>query len=272
LPTTSSPPAIVTHGLGKRYELGELQSLHLFLLRLMGRRGAHPGFSDFMALRDVSIEIPTGTCFGILGANGSGKSTLVHILAGIVVPSHGRAEVRGRVLPLLEIGHGFHPELTGRENVMLFGTILGFGPAEVRELLPGILEFAEIDEAHFDTPMKRYSMGMQARLSFAVAMRFPASIYVFDEVFAVVDDGFRRRAIEELRSLVNQGRTVIFISHDLPLVRLLCSEGIWLDKGSVRMQAPIDEVADAYSAEQAGHRPPPMPRGVLLEHPDEAAR
>jgi ABC-type polysaccharide/polyol phosphate transport system ATPase subunit len=210
--------------------------------------GGHLDESQFFALADVTFDIPRGECFGIMGENGSGKSTLVQIISGISVPTNGEVVVRGRVLPLLEVGAGFHPELTARENVFLFGTIIGIPRKEIGEALPDIFRFAELDWDHVDTPLKRYSMGMRARLSFAVAMRFPADIYVFDEVMAVVDDHFRGIAVKEIEELVGRGKTVIFISHDLDLVRRLCSRGAWLHRGQLREVGPIERVADMYSS------------------------
>lgn len=249
-------PAIAARELGKSYQLGELQDVTRLLGRLLRRDpGAEPA-DRFMALRDITFDVRPGEGFAMLGSNGSGKSTLVQILAGIAVPTVGEATVRGRVLPLLEVGAGFHTELTGRENVVLFGTILGLDPKEIQAAMPQIAHFGEIDEAHMDTPIKRYSMGMQARLSFAVAMSFPADIYIFDEVMAVVDDHFRGVAVNRIERLVERGKTVIFISHDLDLVREICGRGIWLDKGELRMAAPIDELASAYSEfQRAGLTP-----------------
>ena len=191
---------------------------------------------------------------GIVGTNGSGKSTLVQMMAGITVPTVGRMEVTGLVLPLLEVGAGFHPELTGRENVWLFGTILGLSRKDIAASVPAIADFGQIDQEHMDTPVKRFSTGMRARLSFAVAMSFPADIYIFDEVMAVVDDHFRAIAAEEIASFHAQGRTVIFISHDLDQVCRLCQRGIWLDRGRLKMDGPIDEVARAYSAAEGDGR------------------
>jgi ABC-type polysaccharide/polyol phosphate transport system ATPase subunit len=247
---TSSEPAIRADGLGKDYLLGELTDIRRAVRAKVLRDRAQEPRPDFHALDAVSFEISHGEAVGVLGANGSGKSTLMQIIAGISTPSSGRMEILGRVLPLLEVGAGFHPELTGRENVVLYGTVLGLKPSEIARYMPEIREFAELDEAHMDTPLKRYSMGMQARLSFAVAVRFPADIYVFDEVMAVVDDHFRGVAAKEIARLHELGRTVLFISHDLDLVRAICDRGIWLDRGRLHMDGPIDEVADAYHRAQ----------------------
>jgi len=197
------------------------------------------------ALKDVTFEVERGSFFGIVGSNGSGKSTLTQLVSGIAVPTTGRLRVWGRVLPLLEVGTGFHLDLTGRENVDLLGTILGLSHEEIEAELPRIVEFADV-ERHLETPLKRYSSGMQARLSFATAVCFPADIYVFDEVLAVVDDDFRDRCVEQLRLLNDEGRTIIFMSHDLELVTRLCTTGMWLEQGVVRRVGSMAEVAGAY--------------------------
>src|SRR5690242_14755226 len=166
----------------------------------------------FEALRGVSFETYPGECFGIVGTNGSGKSTVLQVLGGITLPSSGAMTVRGSVLPLLAVGAGFHIELTGRENSFLYGTILGLDRRVIESKLDDIAAFAEL-ERYFDTPLKRYSQGMQSRLCFAIAMLFPANIYCFDEVLAVVDGEFKDRCLKEVRTLVASGSTVFFISH-----------------------------------------------------------
>lgn len=244
---TSSELAVSARELGKDYRLGELTDVRRFLQhRLGGDRAQHR--ADFHAVDGVTFDIRHGECVGVLGTNGSGKSTLVQMVAGITAPSAGRLEVTGRVLPLLEVGAGFHAELTGWENVTLFGTILGLTRAEIRTSMQAIAAFGEIDGAHMNTPVKRFSTGMRARLSFALAMSFPADIYIFDEVMAVVDDQFRAAATNEIRTLHARGKTVLFISHDLDQVVQLCERGILLDRGRLQMDGPIDQVAEAYSA------------------------
>jgi len=235
-------------GLSKTYRLGEELSLRRSLSALM------PGHTDppesFHALDDLTFEIPRGEYFGIVGQNGSGKSTLTQVIAGIAVPNAGRVEVWGSVLPLLEVGAGFHVELTGRENISLLASILGLDASVAVQETPRIAAFAGV-ERHLDTPIKRYSSGMQARLSFATAICFPADVYIFDEVLAVVDDDFRDRCARELAELNAQGRTVVFMSHDLELVRSMCTTGMWLERGRARLLGAIDEVASAY--ERATH-------------------
>lgn len=235
--------AVRCERVGKSYALGEELSLQHTLSTLVRRGYAQ---DRFWALEDVSFEVCRGEFFGIVGTNGSGKSTLTQVISGIAMQDSGKVEVWGRLIPLLEVGAGFHPELTGRENVALLGTILGLSAGAVRDEMDRIAEFAGV-ESHLDTPMKRYSTGMQARLSFATAVCFPADIYVFDEVLSVVDDSFRDQCAEELARLNREGRTIIFMSHDLALVTSVCSTGMWLDDGRVQLRGGIQEIAAAYT-------------------------
>ena len=243
--------AVRCEGVGKSYGLGEELSLQHTLSTIVRREHQ---LERFWALSEVSFEVRRGEFFGIVGTNGSGKSTLTQVISGIAMQDTGKVEVWGRLIPLLEVGAGFHPELTGRENVQLLGTILGLSAAAIRAEMDRIAEFAGV-ERHLDTPIKRYSTGMQARLSFATAVCFPADIYVFDEVLAVVDDSFRDQCADELARLSGMGRTIVFMSHDLDLVKSVCTTGMWLDSGRVRLRGSIDEVAAAY--EGAGEAPAP---------------
>jgi lipopolysaccharide transport system ATP-binding protein len=251
LPTTSdlngsearTDLAVRCEGVAKSYGLGEELSLQHTLGTLV-RRGEER--DRFWALTDVSFEVKRGEFFGIVGANGSGKSTLTQLISGIAMQDRGKIEVWGRLIPLLEVGAGFHPELTGRENVELLGTILGLTRAAIRDEMEAITDFAGIHR-YMDTPLKRYSSGMQARLSFATAVCFPADTYVFDEVLAVVDDSFREQCAAALARLNREGRTIIFMSHDLELVGSVCSTGMWLDRGNIRMRGSIDQVTAAYA-------------------------
>jgi ABC-type polysaccharide/polyol phosphate transport system ATPase subunit len=229
----------------KQYRLGEVLSLRQTLAAL--KPGRKSTATRLTALNAVSFSVTRGAFFGIVGSNGSGKSTLTQAISGITVPNSGRIRVWGRVLPLLEVGAGFHDELTGRENVRLLGAILGVPNRQVTEAIPEILDFADV-HAHFDTPLKRYSTGMKARLSFATAICLPADTYVFDEVLAVVDDDFRLHCIATLQRLNALGRTIIFMSHDLSLVTNICRDGMWLERGVVRQLGPMDEVASAYAS------------------------
>jgi ABC-type polysaccharide/polyol phosphate transport system ATPase subunit len=253
--TPNHPLAVRCDGVAKSYHLGQELSLQHTLLSIVRRAVAH---ERFWALSDATFEVERGEFFGIVGANGSGKSTLTQLISGIAMPDKGRIEVWGRIVPLLEVGAGFNPELTGYENVALFGTILGLGPRAIRAEMDRIAEFAGV-QRHMETPLKRYSSGMQARLSFATAVCFPADIYVFDEVLAVVDDSFRDQCSEALIRLNESGKTIIFMSHDLDLVKSVCSTGMWLDRGTVRVRGAIEQVAASYSDR------PPDPAAATTE-------
>lgn len=220
----------------KRYRLGERTGL-----RAVTARNA----DHLLAVNDVSFSVDRGECFGLVGGNGSGKSTLLSLITAITVPTSGHIDVRGRVLPLLTIGAAFSAELTGRQNIELNGAILGLSRDAVQERMDDIFAFAEL-ERHADTPLKRYSSGMQSRLSFALAVLFPADIYLFDEVLAVVDGEFRTRCLGEIRSLTAQGRTVLFVSHDAEQVRALCDRVLWMKHGLPRMLGPTADVLDEY--------------------------
>jgi lipopolysaccharide transport system ATP-binding protein len=241
---SSEAPVIEAHGVTKVYRLGEHQSLQRTFAAL---RGGRREVQELRAVDELSFAIARGECFGIVGANGSGKSTLLQLISQITLPTAGHLVIRGRVLPLLAVGSGFHPELTGRENVILFGTVLGLPRRDILENMEAIVEYADLGE-YMDTPMKRYSSGMEARLSFAVAMRFPAAISIFDEVLAVTDDEFTNRCLGSLESFTAEGRTVIFVSHDASLVRRLCTRTMWLAHGRLIAIGDTGEVMDAYAA------------------------
>jgi lipopolysaccharide transport system ATP-binding protein len=235
--------AIQCEDVHKTYVLGEELSLRRSVQTVLRRR--KDDLEGFNALHGVTFSVDRGAFFGIVGSNGSGKSTLTQLMAGISNPSAGRVRVWGRLLPLLEIGAGFHQDLTGRENVQLLGAILGLEPSAVKASMPRVAEFSGV-ERHLDTPLKRYSSGMQARLSFAAAICFPSDIYVFDEVLAVVDDSFRDQCIAEMHRMNESGKTILFMSHDLDLVESLCTSGMWLEQGHVRCVGDIAEVGSAY--------------------------
>ena len=244
------PPAVEARRLAKHYNLGEHRSLQQTVKYLM-RRTPEPGAgASLRALDGIDFTIHAGDAFGIVGSNGSGKSTLLQILAGITLPTGGRLTVSGRVIPLLAVGTGFHPELTGRENVMLFGATLGVPHKMIEARMDEVAAFAEL-ELHMDTPTKRFSSGMLSRLCFAVAVLFPAHVYLFDEVLAVVDGEFRAHCLSEIKKLSLSGRTVIFVSHDLDQVSELCNRVMWLEHGQVRQIGPSDEVLHAYARETA---------------------
>jgi ABC-type polysaccharide/polyol phosphate transport system ATPase subunit len=242
----AQPQAVVAQGLRKRYRLGELRSLQQTVNHLLLRRGSTQT-GGLEALAGVDFEVPQGQSFGIVGTNGSGKSTLLQILAGTTLPSGGAMRVRGRVIPLLAVGMNFHPELTGHENVTLFAASLGVPRRAIASRMDAVTAFAEL-ERHMDTPMKRFSSGMVSRLSFSIAMQFPADIYVFDEVLAVVDGEFQSRCIEAIKRLHQEGRTIFFVSHSLDQVAEVCERTMWLERGVVRDLGPTEEVLAAYTS------------------------
>jgi lipopolysaccharide transport system ATP-binding protein len=210
----------------------------------------HPGAAthtseQLWALRDVEMEVGRSEVLGIIGRNGAGKSTLLKILSRITEPTEGRVEVRGLVASLLEVGTGFHPELTGRENIRLNGAILGMRNAEIRSKFDEIVEFSEIGR-FLDTPVKRYSSGMYIRLAFAVAAHLDPEILVIDEVLAVGDFAFQKKCLGKMGDVATSGRTVLFVSHNMPAVRGLCTRVIELTAGRVTNQGDPDEVVDAY--------------------------
>jgi lipopolysaccharide transport system ATP-binding protein len=246
---TSSETAVELRDVTKVYELGELASFTRTLRTVGGLLTRHrPARKRFAALSDVSFGVDRGECLALLGENGSGKTTLASIMAGLTLPTRGEAIVHGRVIPLFAVGTGFQEELTGAENVELLATMLGLPRRARRAALPEVLEFAELDDARMGTPVSRFSQGMKARLSFATALRLPADVYIFDEVLSVADDHFKHQCAAEIERMVGAGRTVVFVSHELPLVAEVCSRGVWLDRGRVRMDGPIEQVTAAYAA------------------------
>jgi ABC-type polysaccharide/polyol phosphate transport system ATPase subunit len=213
---------------------------------LRGGAGRAAASEPFWALRDVSFDIEQGDVVGIIGRNGAGKSTLLKILSRIVEPTEGQATLRGRVSSLLEVGTGFHPELSGRENIYLNGSILGMRKREIDARFDDIVEFAEVEQ-FLDTPVKRYSSGMYVRLAFAVAAHLNPEILIVDEVLAVGDAEFQRKCLGKMREVsASRGRTVVFVSHNMDAVSALCGKAVWLAKGAVAMRGPTQDVVRAY--------------------------
>jgi lipopolysaccharide transport system ATP-binding protein len=253
--------AIRLERLGKQFRIGSLQSSYPTLrdaiagavfspfrraARLVaGRRSQDGQPRTFWALTDVSLEVPRGQALGLIGPNGAGKSTLLKILSRITEPTTGVAEIHGRVSSLLEVGTGFHAELTGRENVYLSGAILGMKRAEISRKFDEIVSFAEVDE-FIDTPVKHYSSGMHLRLAFAVAAHLEPEILIVDEVLAVGDARFQRKCLDKMNDVGQQGRTVLFVSHSMPAITRLCERVVLLDGGQVRADGPANEVVAAY--------------------------
>ncbi len=251
-----SDVAIEVHELGKSFRLGIghqgygtlrdslVNGIKAVPKKLVGR-GPEVEVDYLQALRDVSFEVRQGEAIGLIGHNGAGKSTLLKVLSRIIEPSSGWADVTGRVGSLLEVGTGFHPELTGRENVFLNGAILGMRRAEIRSRFDEIAEFADIDR-FLDTPVKRYSSGMSVRLAFAVAAHLEPEILLVDEVLAVGDASFQRKSLAKMAEVANAGSTVIFVSHNLATIQALCQRGILLERGAVIADAPVGEAVSHY--------------------------
>jgi lipopolysaccharide transport system ATP-binding protein len=203
---------------------------------------------EFWALKDVNFEVDEGDILGIIGHNGAGKSTLLKILSRITEPTAGRVTLRGRVASLLEVGTGFHPELSGRENIYLNGAVLGMSRAEIRKKFDEIVAFAEVEQ-FLDTPVKRYSSGMYVRLAFAVAAHLEPEILIVDEVLAVGDAEFQKKCLGKMEEVSRrEGRTVLFVSHNMTAITNLCRKALWLDRGIIREEGPPQEVIDQYLA------------------------
>ncbi|HXZ12695.1 MAG TPA: polysaccharide ABC transporter ATP-binding protein [Candidatus Sulfotelmatobacter sp.] len=248
-----SEAVIQVRGLGKRYRVGTRErylALRDVLTRVFTapfRRGNGAAPEHIWALRDVSLDVEQGEVVGLIGRNGAGKTTLLKLLARITRPTEGYAEIRGRVGSLLEVGTGFHPELTGRENVYLSGAILGMKKIEIDRKFDEIVAFSEV-ERFLDTPLKHYSSGMQMRLAFAVAAHLEPEILLVDEVLAVGDINFQKKCLGKMEEVSKSGRTIVFVSHQLNQIRRLCERVYWLDDGRVRMVGGSHEVVSAYEA------------------------
>lgn len=253
--------AVKAENISKYYRLGQINNGTLYadiqswFARKFGKEDPHAkiGFDSsqsdkegFWALKDINFEIKQGDRVGIIGRNGAGKSTLLKVISEITKPTTGDLYIKGRVASLLEVGTGFHPEMTGRENIYMNGSILGMKKAEITRHLDEIIAFSEL-EKYIDTPVKRYSSGMYVRLAFAVAAHLDSEILIADEVLAVGDAAFQKKALGKMNELsTGQGRTVLFVSHNMAQVKNLCNKGILLDHGKVLLNGNLDEVVDAY--------------------------
>ncbi len=209
---------------------------------------------NFIALKSVSFAVEEGESLGIIGRNGAGKSTLLSLICGLAKPNRGRVVVNGRVAPLLELGAGFHPDLTGRENLLLNAALMGFHEKEIRGKQEQIIDFSGIGE-FIDEPLRTYSTGMGLRLAFSIAVNVEPEILIVDEVLAVGDTAFTQKCLERIREIRNMGRTFICVSHNPEMLQSLCDRGIWLDAGELVMQGRIDEVLAAYHGGVVPHAP-----------------
>jgi lipopolysaccharide transport system ATP-binding protein len=254
-----SEPIVHVEGIGKRYKIGAAQGKNTTLKTaltaaprnvLLRIRGGHTRTEEFWALRDIDLDIDQGDVVGLVGRNGAGKSTLLKILSRIVEPTTGRAILDGRVASILEVGTGFHEELTGRENIYLNGAILGMRRREIQERFDEIVEFAEI-EKFLDTPVKFFSSGMYVRLAFAIAAHLDPDILIVDEVLAVGDEEFQKKSLGKMSSVARSGRTVIFVSHNTTALLDLCDHGVLLENGRLTRMGSIDDVVAAYTEQNA---------------------
>lgn len=240
-------PAIELYNMTKRFRAYSTRDDRWLRRELLGALLGRETPNDYLtALDGINLEVGRGEIVGLIGRNGAGKTTLLKLIAGIIQPTSGRMSVNGKVCALLELGAGFSPDLTARENVFLYGTIIGLEEGYIRKVLPEMIEFAELD-GFLDKPLKHCSSGMQARLGFAVAMTADPDIFLLDEILAVGDQGFRQRCEARLVESFG-GKTILLASHDLDAVRALCKRAIWLESGRIQADGPADEVVDAYLA------------------------
>ncbi|HXE13043.1 MAG TPA: ABC transporter ATP-binding protein, partial [Bryobacteraceae bacterium] len=244
------PTAIQVDNISKQYVLGRFNEGATLRETLTGMaanifRKSRTKTDILWALKNVSFSVEEGEVVGIVGRNGAGKSTLLKVLSKITYPTSGRISVKGRVASLLEVGTGFHEELTGRENIYLNGSILGMTKKEVDSKFDAIVEFSGVAR-HIDTPIKRYSSGMRLRLGFAVAAHLDPEVLIVDEVLAVGDAGFQKKCLGAMEELRSDGRTVLFVSHNLAAVENLCTRAIWIENGGVQQDGPTREVIEAY--------------------------
>ena len=235
--------AISVSSLSKNFRLYHERNRYIKAALLRGRRAK---YEEFWALKDVSFEVAHGATLGIIGSNGSGKTTMLKCLTGIYTPEKGAIKVDGKLAALLELGAGFHPELTGAENIFLNGSILGMSKRDVQNKFASIVEFAGL-EKFIDTPVKNFSSGMVVRLGFSIASHVEPEILLIDEILSVGDQDFQRKSSEKIEEFRREGRTIVVVSHSLGLVQQLCKEVIWLDKGQIRQSGPAAEVIAGYT-------------------------
>jgi ABC-2 type transport system ATP-binding protein len=249
------PVAIRFEDVSKSFRLSQTKNLKEMLLGVAGHRVRSV---NVQAVQHLSLEVQQGESVALLGHNGSGKSTTLKMLAGTVAPSTGRIWARGRIAPLLELGAGFHPDLTGRENVFLNSAILGISRQEVARRLDGIVDFAEV-ESFLDTPVKFYSSGMAVRLGFAIAVNVEPDILLVDEVLAVGDEHFQGKCLKRMDQLKSEGRTTVLVTHSLDQAASFCSRAVVLDHGQRTYDGPLEDAADAYHASSRSQTVEPSP-------------
>jgi lipopolysaccharide transport system ATP-binding protein len=245
LMTGADSAAIRLHGVSVRYRVPTepVSTLKEHAIRLLhGRRNE---YREFMALNGIDLDVRRGEALGIIGRNGAGKSTLLKVISRILRPTSGHVWVRGTVAPLIELGAGFHPELTGRENVFMNGAMLGFSHREMEARFGSIVDFAELWD-FIDAPLRTYSSGMMTRLGFAVASDVDPDILIIDEVLSVGDESFQQKCLTRMETFRKRGTTILFVSHALDAVERLCDRAVWMDQGEVRHSGDVDETTEAY--------------------------
>jgi lipopolysaccharide transport system ATP-binding protein len=246
-------PAIALTGVSRSFRRRterQPTTLKSYLVRDLWRRRARSGPDTFWALRDIDLSIPKGTTVAIIGRNGSGKSTLLHIIGGMLKPTTGTVNVEGRASALIELGAGFHPELTGRENIIVNGVILGLTKNEIKQRFAEIVAFAEIGD-FIDEPVRTYSTGMYMRLGFSVAVHVDPDILLIDEVLAVGDLRYVQKCLDRMTRFKKEGRTIVVVTHDLETAATWCDRAVWLHEGRIRLAAESAAVVDRYRTEMA---------------------
>ena len=240
-----SDPIIKVDNVGMLFNLSQekVDNVKEYLIKMIKRQLL---FQEFWALKNVSFEIQKGERWGIIGLNGAGKSTLLRIVSGVMKPTEGSIEIRGRIAPLLALGAGFDPNYTGKENIFLYGAVLGYTKEFIEEKYDEIVEFSEIED-FMDVPLKNYSSGMKARLGFSIATLVNPDILILDEVLSVGDAKFRKKSERRILDLFDKGITVLFVSHSVAQVKRLCNKALWLEKGKVVMKGDAEEVCNKYA-------------------------
>src|SRR5215211_7323462 len=241
-------PIIILDNICVRYRAPETKfgTFKEYAIQLLKR---NVRFREFTALNNVSLQVNEGEILGIIGRNGAGKSTLLKVISRVLIPTNGRVRIRGKVSPLLQLGAGFHPELTGLENIFLNGTLLGHTRREIESRLAEIIEFAELD-SFIDSPLRTYSSGMVARLGFSVSTTWKPDILILDEILSVGDEAFRHKCQMRMEKYRDEGTTTLLVTHDSGTVNSLCSRAIWLDHGEIKAIGPAEEITNMYKRSQ----------------------
>jgi len=237
-------PVVILDQVSVRYRKPDVKinTFKEYTIQLLKRKVR---YKEFMALNNVDLQINEGETLGIIGRNGAGKSTLLKVVSRVLIPTKGRVRLRGRVSPLLELGAGFHPELTGRENIFLNGTLLGHKSREIESRLDEIIEFADLD-TFIDSPLRTYSTGMVARLGFSIATTWKPDILILDEVLSVGDENFRNKCSVRIESFQKEGTATLLVSHNSDNIETMCSRALWLSHGEIKVIGSVKEVVDMY--------------------------